>query len=139
MKNIFYLSLVIFLLSGCQEKDPGFTSLIGSWKYSTPDDKIAVTFDIVGGSTELLVIQNQSIAVDGVDGKAELESDGVQETTIKSLRINANDPGLTYPYNILFTNLKASEDFSTLEAEMAAYTFPWTTSNTLTNIQIVRK
>lgn len=140
IKNFnYFLIILLLLVGGCKEEDPGFTSLIGSWIYTTPDNKIEVTFDIVGGTTEILVIQNQTIKVDGVEGRAELQTDKVTETTIGMIRINANDAILTYPYNIVFNKLKASEDFSTLAVEEAIYTFPWTVSQTLTEIEIVRK
>ena len=139
MRKVFYLLFVLLLAGGCKEEDAGFSSLIGSWIYTTPDEKIEVTFDIVGGATQLLIVQNQTIKVDGVEGKAELQSDNVTETTIGMIRINANDAGLIFPYNIVFNNLNAKADFSTIEVEEAIYTFPWTTSNTLSDIEIVRK
>lgn len=140
------MRLFIFLLSGLsllgcgKDDDVGFTSLIGSWTYTTPDEKIKVTFDIVGGgSASLLAVENQTIEVDGENARAEIETVDITETSIKKIRINANDAALTFPYNITFNDLKANTDFTVLDVADATYTFPWPESQGLTNIQIVRK
>lgn len=136
--NVFLILLL--LVSGCGKDDEVvFTSLLGSWTYATPDGKIKVTFDIVGGTTDLLAIQNQKIIVDGQEGRAEIQIENVEEKTIGSLRINANDAKLVSPYNIVFTKLSASADFTTIDVEEATYTFPYPTVNPLSNIKIVRK
>lgn len=122
-----------------KDDEMGFTSLIGAWTYTTPDDKITVSFDIVGGTKELLAVSNQSIIVDGQPGKAEIETSEVTETTIGLIRINANDANLTFPYNITFNNLSVSPDFEVINVADATYTFPWPDINSLANIQIVRK
>ncbi|HEY5691786.1 MAG TPA: hypothetical protein VIS49_10035 [Cyclobacteriaceae bacterium] len=134
----FLLTLFIFLI-GCKEEETGFTSLIGEWKYTTPDEKIEITFDIVGGGTELLTIKNHTIKIDGSEGNANIQFSNVTETSIDLIRINANDAGLIYPYNIAFNNLSASPDFTIIEVESASYTYPWPNTITLDDIQIVRR
>lgn len=134
------LVLVLFsFLIGCKEEEVGFTSLIGEWKYTTPDEKIEITFDIVGGDTELLTIKNQTIKIEGSEGNANIQFSNVTETSIDLIRINANDAALIYPYNIAFNNLSASPDFATLDVESASYTFPWPNTINLSDIQIVRR
>lgn len=140
MKIVNVFLILSLMVTGCGKDDEvGFTSLFGSWTYTTPDGKIEVNFDIVGGATELLAIQNQKIVVDGQEGRAEIQIDNIEEKAIGSLRINANDPVLVSPYNIIFTKLSASTDFTTIDVEEASYTFPYSTVNALTNIKIVRK
>ena len=134
------LVLVLFsFLIGCKEEEVGFTSLIGEWKYATPDEKIEITFDIVGGDTELLTIKNQTMEIEGSEGNANIQFSNVTETSIDLIRINANDAALIYPYNIAFNNLSASPDFATLDVESASYTFPWPNTINLSDIQIVRR
>lgn len=136
--NVFLILLI--LVSGCgKDEEVGFTSLLGSWTYVTPDGKIKVTFDIMGGTTDLLAIQNQKIVVDGQEGRAEIQTENIEEKTIGSLRINANDVKLVSPYNIVFKKLSANADFTAIDVEEATYTFPYPTVNPLTNIKIVRK
>ena len=131
---------IVLVISSCAKDDEmGFTSLIGSWTYTTPDNKIIISFDIVGGTTELLAVSNQRIVIDGEEGQAEIQSTDVTETTIGLIRINANDAKLTFPYNITFNNLSASPDFEVINVADATYTFPWPDINSLANIQIVRK
>lgn len=138
MRVTFYL-LFIVLMIGCKEEEQGFTSLLGKWIYTTPDEKIEITFDITAGTSEILSVGNQTIKVEGVEGKAEIQTEVITETTIGMIRINANDKDLVYPYNIVFKNLSASTDFSAIEVEEAIYTFPWTDNITLNDIQIVRR
>ena len=134
------LVLVLFpFLIGCKEEEVWFTSLLGEWKYTTPDEKIEITFDIVGGDTELLTIKNQTIKIEGSEGNANIQFSNVTETSIDLIRINANDAALIYPYNIAFNNLSASPDFATLDVESASYTFPWPNTINLSDIQIVRR
>lgn len=138
--RFFGLLLILFsFLIGCQEEETGFTSLIGEWKYATPDEKIEITFDIVGGETELLTIKNQTIKIDGSEGNANIQFSNITETSIDLIRINANDAALIYPYNISFNNLSASPDFATIKVESVSYTYPWPNTNTLNDIQIVRR
>lgn len=145
MKITIVLIFVLFLLGSCSKDDEvGFTSLIGSWTYTTPDNKIEVTFDIVGGSDEILNLKDQTIVVDGVEGKAEIQSENITETTIGRVRINANDASLVYAFNITFNKLSANTDFTEINVESASYTWPWSptagpTINALENIKIVRK
>lgn len=139
MKRGFYLIAILSLLFGCGEDEVGFTSLIGSWTYTTPDEKIKVEFDIVGGDPEILAVINQKIFVEGEEGAAAVQTEVVTETTFGRLRINANDANLVRPYNIIFTNLKANADFSLIEVESATYTFPWPDEHELTNVKIMRR
>ena len=140
LRKLILIAVLLFAGIGCSEDDEvGFTSLLGSWTYTTPDNKIVVTFDITGGSTELLAIQNQTIVVDGIEGVAVAFTEEILETTIGRLRINANDATLTYPFSIDFNNLSANNDFTEINVETATYTWPWPTINNLENIQIVRK
>jgi len=140
MKSGVYLIAVAALLLGCSEDDDaGFTSLIGSWTYTTPDEKIKAEFDIVGGDPEILAVTNQKIFVDGQEGMAVVQTEAVTETTFGRLRINANDADLDYPYDIIFLNLQASTDFSKIKVEEVNYIFPWPDGNELTNIEIVRR
>lgn len=138
--RFFAFVLILFsFLMGCKEEETGFTSLIGEWKYTTPDEKIEITFNIVGGETELLTIKNQTIKIEGSEGNANIQFSNITETSIDLIRINANDAALIYPYNIAFNNLSASPDFSTIAVESASYTYPWPNTITLSDIQIVRR
>ncbi|HRW98960.1 MAG TPA: hypothetical protein P5280_05695 [Cyclobacteriaceae bacterium] len=144
MKNILIVVAVSFLISCGGDDDPGFTSLLGSWTYTTPDGKIKTTFDIVGGDTEILKFENQTIAVDGVDGRAEIQVENIAELSIGKVRVNANDVGLVYSFDITFNDLTASDDFTVINVATASYTWPWSattgpTTNQLENIQILRK
>jgi len=137
---------LLFVLAWCllagacgKEDDPGFTSMIGSWQYTTPDEKIKVTFDLVGGTTEVFSVKNQTITVDGQEGRAEVQADNLSETGIGSIRINANDAALTFPYNIMFNDLSPNEDFTVIKVKDATYVFPWQNNNSLTDIEIVRR
>lgn len=131
--------IMVAFLFGCKEEEIGFTSLIGMWTYTTPDEKIKVEFDIVGGNPEILTVSNPKIFVEGQEGMAEVQIESITETTFGRIRINANDADLVRPYNITFTNLKASDDFSVIEVEEANYIFPWPDGNELANIEIVRR
>jgi hypothetical protein len=139
MRFISLLLIVISFLTGCKEEEMGFSSLIGEWEYTTPDEKIEITFDIVGGDTELLTIKNQTIKIEGNEGNANIQFSNITETTIDLILINAYDAVLIYPYNIAFNNLSASPDFTTIEVENASYTFPWPNTIILNDIQIVRR
>ncbi|MEQ8364050.1 MAG: hypothetical protein RH948_14355 [Cyclobacteriaceae bacterium] len=140
MKGGVYLIGVAAILFGCSGDDEvGFTSLIGSWTYTTPDEKVKVDFDIVGGNPEILAVANQKIFIEGQEGKAEVQTASITETTFGRIRINANDADLDLPYSITFINLAASADFSVINVEEATYTFPWPDNNVLTEIEIVRR
>ena len=139
MKHIVIVGLVVALVVGCKkDKDPGFTSPVGSWAYTTPDGNIGVTFDVVTASGSF-DIQNQAITVNGVVGKAEKTAEEFMQQTIKKIRINANDTKLVYSYDIVFNSCSISSDFKTITATNATYTYPSGTTNTLNNISIVRK
>lgn len=144
MRNILIAVTISLLISCGGEDDPGFTSLLGSWTYSTPDGKIKTTFDIVGGDTEILKFENQTIEVDGSDGRAEIQVENIAELSIGKVRINANDVNLVYSFDITFKDLTASDDFTVINVATASYTWPWSptsgpTINQLENIQILRK
>ena len=144
MKIGAYLLVGVLLWVACEDEDPGFTSLVGSWTYTTPDGKIQVSFDIGGGSTEILAINNPVIIVDGEEGTAVAVAQDIAETSIGKLRINANDVDLVYPFDIVFNDLSAAADFSAIDVVTATYTWPWSstggpTINNLNDIQITRK
>lgn len=142
MKTVSHLTLIAItiLLFACDNKEKvGFTSLIGAWTYTTPDEKIKIEFDVVGGNTELLAVKNQKIFIEGQEGKAEVQVEDIAENSFGSIRINANDADLVKPYSITFTHLEASSDFSVIAVKEATYTFPWSNDNALTDIEIVRR
>lgn len=128
--------LLVFALGCSKDDDPGFTSALGSWTYTTPDESIKVNFDLTGGGTgEVLNIQNQVIFVNGTQGNAEKEIKNVDLPNIESIRINANDAKLVYSYYIIFKNLKVSEDFKSINVEEMSYTVPDGAGTSLNNIQ----
>lgn len=140
MKRVILVIVIISLFTGCsKDDDTGFTSLIGLWTYTTPDEKIKVEFDVVGGDKDILNVINQKIYVEDEEGMANVEIESVAETSFGRIRINANDTDLVYPYDIVFTNLVASADFSMIEVETVTYIFPWGKSNELSNVKIERR
>jgi len=136
---LLFIATYFFATSCGKEDEVGFTSLIGSWTYTTPDEKITVSFDIVGGDSELLKVTNQLIVVEGKEGRAEVQTEGITESNIGRIRINANDAELVKPYDIIFSNVSASDDFTVMNVEEVTYIFPWPQSNVLNNVQIKRK
>ncbi|MGE0589892.1 MAG: hypothetical protein AB7O48_15045 [Cyclobacteriaceae bacterium] len=144
MRCVLLVVAVTLLVSCGGDDDPGFTSLLGSWTYTTPDGKIKTTFDIVGGDTEILKFENQTIEVDGSEGRAEIQVENIAELSIGKVRVNANDVDLVYSFDITFNDLAASDDFTVINVATASYTWPWSatsgpTTNQLENIQILRK
>ena len=138
MKNLLLFIVVITAASGCKPKDPGFSSVEGKWAYSTPDTKIAVTFELMMNSSGALVIQNQTIKVDGTLYQSVSQIAGVIMPSIQRIRINANDAKAVYPYNIEFNNGTVSGDFKTITFSAAAYSWPWGTVLNLTSVSITR-
>jgi len=136
MKRLLLFCLVV--LAACSSKDPGLTSPEGKWSYTTPDGKIAVTFEVIKVSDNVFDIQNQTMKLDGALVNAEKEVVAFTSTTIEKIRINANDSKAVYPYNIVFNTATISTDFKTIKVPTATYTFPWGTTKSLTDIVIQR-
>lgn len=132
-----FLFCFILLLS-CQDSDPGFTSPEGKWSYTTPDGKIAVTFDVIKALSGSFDIQNQTLKIDNVSANAEKEVVGFTSTTIEKIRINANDSKAVYPYTIVFNNSTISSDYNQINVPTVTYTYPWGTTSSLTGIIITR-
>ncbi len=135
--------LLALLLFRCGSDDPGFTSAVGDWTYTTPGGEIVVEFSLAGGDTEVLEVKDPKILVliDGAlkEGKAESQMVNVNLPSIESLRVNANDVDLVFPYNVRFENLTVGGDFTKIQVTDASFTYPWGTINILENIEIVRK
>lgn len=139
MKRIIIASLLLVALACSKDKDPGFTSAEGKWKYTTPDSKIAVTFELVKTPSGGLSVTTQTIKVDGVAFESASLIDGVSLPNISTIRINANDAKAVYPYNIIFKNGVVSSDFTKIEVPDATYTFPWPTVQALKTVIIERQ
>ncbi len=139
MKRIIIASLLLVALACSKDKDPGFSSAEGKWKYTTPDSKVAVTFELVKTSAGGLEITAQTIKVDGVSFESASLIEGVSLPNIGTLKINANDAKAVYPYNIIFKNGVVNSDFTKIEAPDASYTFPWPTVKPLTTVVIERQ
>ena len=138
MKWLVLTGLLVIAAACSKDKDPGFTSAEGKWKYTTADGKIAVTFELVKSGSGL-DLTNQTIKVDGALYNAEKVIDGVNLPTIGTIRINANDAKAVYPYRIEFKNGVVSTDFKKIEVPDGTYTFPWPTLNTLKTVVIERQ
>ena len=138
MKNRLVFILLI-LAAGCSKhKDPAFTSAEGKWTYTTPDSKMAVTFELVKNSSGGLDIQNQTIKIDGTLYQSASQITGVNLPSILKIRVNANDAKIVYPYNIEFNTGTVSADFTTITFSTATYTWPWGTVISLTNVKVTR-
>src|SRR6478609_971057 len=137
MSRLLLIFILFVTLVSCKDKDPGLTSPVGSWAYTTPDGTIAVTFDVVASSSGF-DIQNQTIKVNGVDAKAEKTVTAFTSTGFQKIRINANDAVVTYPYDINFNNGEVSSDFKTITVPTATYSYPYGTTNNLSKITITR-
>ncbi|HZY81055.1 MAG TPA: hypothetical protein VFE50_16140 [Cyclobacteriaceae bacterium] len=136
MRKLFVLLAVVALVS-CKDDDPKFSSAEGNWTYTTPDGKISIDFTLVKSGTTWSVT-NESITVDGTKGMAAVTYDNINPPTIGSIRINANDTKLTYPYYISFSGT-VSDDFKEIKGPGATYTWPQNKTNQLTDITISRK
>ncbi|MBY0433863.1 MAG: hypothetical protein K2U26_07125 [Cyclobacteriaceae bacterium] len=131
-------ALILVMFCAACKKESGPSSAEGKWAYTTPDGKIAVTFDLVKNSSGSLDIQNPTMVVDGVSGNAVAQLSGVSLPSITSIRISANDAKLVYPYSITFANGKVSGDFKRIDVPAGEYTFPWGSVKTLTAVAIGR-
>jgi hypothetical protein len=139
MKRIRIAILLLFALACSKDKDPGFSSAEGKWKYATPDGKIVITFELAKTPAGGLAITTQTIKVDGVSFESASLIDGVSLPNIGTLKINANDAKAVYPYNIIFKNGVVNNDFTKIEAPDASYTFPWPTVKPLKTVVIERQ
>jgi len=139
MRIIIGFIAVLSLISvGCSKSNSGPTSPEGKWTYTTPDNKINVTFDLVKTSTGSYDVQNQTIKIEGVSYNAEKQVTGVVIPAIASIRINANDAKAVYPYYVQFLNGTVSSDFRRIDVATGEYTFPWGTTVSLKTVSIVR-
>jgi hypothetical protein len=136
MNRLILLFCVVIM--SCSDKDPAPTELESKWSYTTPDLKMVVTFEVVRKSDDDFDIKNQTLTIDNVLANAEKEVVAFTRTTIEKIRINANDSKVVYPYSIEFKNATISTDFKTITVPFATYTYPWGTTNNLTNITLER-
>jgi hypothetical protein len=136
MKRLLFIGLLA--VAGCKDKDPGLTSPEGKWTYTTPDKKIAVTFEVIKEPSGEFDIQNQTMKINDIPANAEKEVIGFTSTSITRIRINANDAKAVYPFNIVFSNAVISGDFKQISVPTATYTYPWGTTVNLTDITIQR-
>ena len=134
---VFWLvgALIVF---ACGKESSGPSSAEGKWAYTTSDGKISVTFELMKSAGGTLELQNPTIKVNGTSGIAAGLMTGVSLPAIGSIRINANDPALTYNYSITFTNGQVSGDFKRIEVPSGSYTYPWGTVVALNAVAIVR-
>jgi hypothetical protein len=139
MKRIIIASLLLVAMACSKDKDPAFTSVEGKWKYTTPDGKIAVTFELTKTSSGGLTISSQPIIIDNVSFESASLIDGVSLPNIATIRINANDAKAVYPYNIIFKNGVVNSDFTRIEVPDATYTFPWPAVKALKTVVIERQ
>src|SRR3954469_22090399 len=100
---------------GCSKSDSGPSSAEGTWAYTTPDGKVAVTFQLVKTAAGSLQIQNQTYKLNGTTYESAAVISGVVLPAIASIRINKNDVKLGKGYYILFTNMKVSADFKRMD------------------------
>jgi hypothetical protein len=133
-----FLSLVISSCKDDKDDAPVFTSAEGKWTYTTPDSKIKIDFEVVKSATGLIQINGTALTVDTKTVVPEVQTDGINLPAIASMRFNANDAGLVYPYSITFTQTTVSADFTTMTATTAEYTFPWGTTQKLSALIIKR-
>lgn len=135
-----FLIIVFFVTvaGGCSKSPSGPSSAEGKWTYTTADSKIKVTFDLVKTASGSLDIQNPAMTVDGTLANASAVITGVSLPDIVSMRINANDMKVTYPYYIFFSACKVSSDFKHIDVAAGEYSFPFGTTISFKNISIVR-
>ncbi|MEK6783313.1 MAG: hypothetical protein AABY93_16550 [Bacteroidota bacterium] len=136
MNKLVFIFLLVCV--GCKDEDPGLSSPEGKWAYTTPDNKIAVTFEVIKTPSGDFDIQNQTMKINGVATNAEKEVVGFTATSFEKIRINANDALAVYPFNIVFDDGKLSGDFMSITVPTATYTYPWGTTNSLADITIQR-
>lgn len=130
--------LIFVVIMSCSDKDPAPATLESKWSYTTPDLKMVVTFEMVRMSDDVYDIKNQTIMIDKVVVNSEKEVIGFTSKAFEKIRINANDSKAVYPYNIEFKNGTINTDLKTMSVPFATYTYPWGTTNNLTNITIER-
>lgn len=134
--------LLLFLcivLAGCSKHhDPGFTSVTGKWTYTTPDNKIAVTFELTKQVSGDVTIGNPTFKIDGTAYQSAAQISGVSLPAIQKIRLNTNDPGLSLDYNIEFDNGAISTDFKVINVPSASYSWTSGVPVTLTAIKITR-
>jgi hypothetical protein len=130
------LCLIVALL-GCSKSDSGPSSAEGSWAYTTSDGKVAVTFQLVKTSSGSLNIQNQTYKLNGTSYESAAVITGVALPAIATIKINANDAKITYPYDITFNNIKVSSDFKRMDVADGSYSTP-TGTTTLKAVAITR-
>lgn len=116
-----WMVLIGFLLAACSKSSSGPTSAEGSWTYTTADSKISVTFQLVKNSSGSLEIQNQTFKLNGTVYESAAVISGIALPAIASIKINANDLKLTYPYYILFTGVTVSSDFKKMNVPSGEY------------------
>ena len=135
-----FLLLIFLCAAGCssKHKDPGFTSVAGKWTYTTPDNKVAVTFELAKSASGDVSLQNQTMKLDGTQYESAAQMTGVNIPTIQKIRINANDIKAIYNYSIEFDNCTVSSDFKTISVDTANYIWPWGTNKPLADIVITR-
>lgn len=122
MKRVLiWMVLIGTLLAACSKSSSGPTSAEGSWTYTTADSKISVTFQLVKNSSGSLDIQNQTFKLNGTVYESAAVISGVALPAIASIKINANDAKLTYPYYILFTGITVSSDFKKMNVPTGEY------------------
>lgn len=130
---------IVVALGGCgKEDDPTFSSAEGNWIYTTPDAKLTVEFSLKKNDAGW-VATDQSITVDGTKANAVIQTTALLPPAIGSIRINANDGVVMYPYFVLFEDAEVSSDFKQINVASASYTWPHDKTNSLTNITITRK
>ena len=129
------------LVLGCGSSSPSpvFTSVDGTWTYTTPDKTISVDFELKTTSGGTLEILTSTIKVNNVQGQAAGQLNGVSLPNINEIKVNANDVGLVYPYYISFVNCTVNAGFTQITTTGTEYTYPWGTTKSLTSVTITRK
>jgi len=139
LRGVVALVFIVLVASCKKDDDPAFSSLEGKWTYTTTDGKINIDFDLVKNTSGNLEVQNSKLKIDGTSAETVSIPSGITSNAITSLRFSANDSKVTYPYYILFTNVKATDDFSKMNVESGEYTFPWGTTKKFTAVVIARR
>jgi hypothetical protein len=138
MREFIAWLLIVVLLVACGSDDPEFSSAAGVWTYTSPDGKIGVDFELVkNGSTWNAI--NPVIRIEGTTYNAEIVGSALTDTSIGSIRINANDSKAVYAYFILFSGGTIGGDFKEIKVPDATYTWPHNKTNVLTDVTINRK
>ncbi len=122
--NVLLITILVGVVCACSKSSSGPTSAEGKWAYTTPDNKMSISFDLVKTASGSLDIQNSTIKIDGVAYNSAATISGVALPAIGLIRVNANDAKAVYPYDIRFTNGKVSGDFKKIDVPDAEYTLP---------------